>query len=122
GRWGVVALWLRSAWRIALVTCLWLLTLGAIAWGAFHTSWWIPPATPAVAYVPAGVLAMSYVSSQERSMRALLMKLYSGHVSKEIAELTWANRSSFLDGRRPLAQRVTVTVLFADLKGFSTIS
>ncbi len=50
-------------------------------------------------------------------MRAILMKLYSRHVSKEIAESIWANRDSFLEGHRPLAQKLTVTVLFTDLKG-----
>jgi adenylate cyclase len=55
-------------------------------------------------------------------MRNILMKLYSRHVSKEIAESIWANRDSFLDGNRPLAQKLVVTVLFTDLKGFSTLS
>lgn len=50
------------------------------------------------------------------------MHLYSRHVSKEIAESVWENRDSFLAGGRPLAQKVVVTVLFTDLKGFSTIS
>ena len=67
-------------------------------------------------------MVVSYVSSQERHMRAILMKLYSRHVSKEIAESIWANRDSFLEGHRPLAQKLTVTVLFTDLKGFSTLS
>ena len=72
--------------------------------------------------MPAAVLVISYVASQERSMRSILMKLYSRHVSKEIAESIWANRESFLDGHRPLAQKLVVTVLFTDLKGFSTLS
>src|SRR6266700_2924996 len=55
-------------------------------------------------------------------MRAVLMKLYSRHVSKEIAESICANRESFLDGQRPRAQKLVVTVLFTDLKGRSTIS
>jgi adenylate cyclase len=50
------------------------------------------------------------------------MKLYSRHVSKEIAESIWAHRDSFLEGHRPLAQKLVVTVLFTDLKGFSSIS
>jgi adenylate cyclase len=50
------------------------------------------------------------------------MKLYAGHVSKEIAEATWEDRHSFMDGGRPLAQKQVVTVLFTDLKGFSSIS
>ena len=50
------------------------------------------------------------------------MKLYSRHVSKEIAETIWENRNSFLEGQRPLAQKLVVTVLFTDLKGFSSIA
>jgi adenylate cyclase len=96
--------------------------LGGIAWLAFAAGWWILVVTPAVGYLPAAVLAVSYVSAQQRSMRVVLMKLYSRHVSKEIAESIWENRDSFLDGQRPLAQKLVVTVLFTDLKGFSTIS
>jgi adenylate cyclase len=79
-------------------------------------------AAPALAFVPSAALVTTYMIAQERSMRAILMKLYSRHVSKEIAESVWANRDSFLDGQRPLAQKLVVTVLFTDLKGFSTIS
>jgi adenylate cyclase len=119
---GAIAYWVRSPWRFALITVVCLAGLAGIAWMAFTIGWWIPVVTPAAAYVPAAVLAISYISSQERSMRNVLMKLYSRHVSKEIAEAVWANRDSFLDGRRPLAQKLVVTVLFTDLKGFSTIS
>lgn len=119
---GVIAYRVRSPWRFALISVICLLGLAGTAWMAFMAGWWIPVAAPAAGYLPAAVLAISYVSSQERSMRAILMKLYSGHVSKEIAEATWANRDSFLEAQRPLAQKLIVTVLFTDLKGFSTIS
>src|ERR1051326_2662949 len=117
-----IAYWVRSPWRFALISAICLLGLAGTTWLFFIAGWWIPVATPAAGYVPAAVLAISYISAQERSMRAILMKLYSGQVSKEIAELTWANRDSFLEANRPLAQKLVVTVLFTDLKGFSTIS
>jgi adenylate cyclase len=79
-------------------------------------------AAPAVAYAPAALLVTSYIAFHQRSMRGVLMKLYSRHVSKEIAESIWENRDSFLAGNRPLAQKLVVTVLFTDLKGFSTIA
>ena len=119
---GGIAYWVRSPWHFALSTVACLLGLGGITWIAFNMGWWIPIITPAVAYIPATALVVSYISSLERSMRAILMKLYSRHVSKEIAESIWANRDSFLAGQRPLAQKLVVTVLFTDLKGFSTIS
>ncbi len=119
---GAVGYWVRSAWRFAATVTLCLLGLAGIVWGAFALGWWIPAVTPALGFVPATALVVSYISAQERSMRSVLMKLYSRHVSKEIAESIWENRDSFLDGHRPLAQKLVVTVLFTDLKGFSTIS
>lgn len=119
---GAIGYWVRSPWRFALATGTCLLGLAGMAEMAFSSGWWIPAVTPAIGFVPAMALVVSYMSYQERSMRTILMKLYSRHVSKEIAESTWANRESFLDGHRPLAQKLIVTVLFTDLKGFSTIS
>jgi adenylate cyclase len=119
---GAIAYWVRAPWRFAAATFVCLLVLAASVWLAFVAGWWIPSVTPAVGYIPSTALVISYVAAQERSMRSVLMKLYSRHVSKEIAEAVWANRDSFLDGRRPLAQKLVVTVLFTDLKGFSTLS
>jgi adenylate cyclase len=119
---GAMGYWIRSPWRFSCIALACLLGLAVTGWQAFASGWWIPLVTPAVGFIPASVLAISYVSAQERSMRGVLMKLYSRHVSKEIAEAIWENRDSFLAGQRPLAQKLVVTVLFTDLKGFSTIS
>jgi len=119
---GGVGYRVRSPWRFGPESMGCLIALAAIVWFAFSNGWWLPLAAPAVAYVPAALLVTSYNAYQQRSMRNVLMKLYSRHVSKEIAEDIWANRESFLAGQRPLAQKLVVTVLFTDLKGFSTIS
>jgi adenylate cyclase len=119
---GAIGYRVRSPWRFGPESLACLLALGGIDWLAFSHGWWLPIAAPAVAYAPAALLVTSYIAFQQRSMRAVLMKLYSRHVSKEIAESIWANRESFLDGQRPLAQKLVVTVLFTDLKGFSTVS
>jgi adenylate cyclase len=118
----VIGNWVRSAWKIAVLTLVCLASLPAMVWFAFAAGWWIPLVGPALGFVGASALGVSYASSRERGMRSILMKLYSRHVSKEIAEETWANRESFLEGQQPKAQKMTVTVLFTDLKGFSTIS
>ncbi len=119
---GAIGYRVRSPWRFAATVVACLFSLGGAVWIAFSNGWWIPAVAPALGFMPAAALIVSYVSKQERSMRGVLMKLYSRHVSKEIAESIWANRESFIAGHRPLAQKLVVTVLFTDLKGFSTIS
>lgn len=119
---GGIGVWVRSSWRFAGVTIACLAGLAGSVWLAFSHGWWIPSVIPALGFTLATAFVVPYVSAQELSMRRVLMKLYAGHVSKEIAEATWENRHSFMDGQRPLAQKLVVTVLFTDLKGFSTIS
>jgi adenylate cyclase len=119
---GAIGYRVRSPWRFGPESAACLVVLSGIAWVAFSKGWWIPLAAPAVAYAPAALLVTSYIAFHQRSMRGVLMKLYSRHVSKEIAESIWENRDSFLAGNRPLAQKLVVTVLFTDLKGFSTIA
>jgi adenylate cyclase len=119
---GAIGYWARTPWRFAPLTLICVIGLPVIAWQAFSMGWWIPVVTPAVGLLCATALVTSFVSSQERFMRTVLMKLYSRHVSTEIAESVWQNRHSFLEGQRPLAQKLVVTVLFTDLKGFTTIS
>jgi adenylate cyclase len=119
---GFVGYRVQSPWRFVLDSLFWIIGIGASAWVAFSNGWWIPIATPAIAFVPASVLVTTYITAQERVMRAMMMKLYSRHVSKEIAESTWENRDSFLTGGRPRPQKLMITVLFTDLKGFSAIS
>jgi adenylate cyclase len=119
---GAVGYHVRSPWRFGPESLACLFAIGGIAWLAFTRGYWIPLAAPALGYAPSALLVTSFIAYQQRSMRNVLMKLYSRHVSKEIAESVWENRDSFLDGHRPLAQKLVVTVLFTDLKGFSTIS
>ncbi|HVK59234.1 MAG TPA: adenylate/guanylate cyclase domain-containing protein [Candidatus Kapabacteria bacterium] len=119
---GAVGYRFASLWRFSLENLVCVAVIAGAAALAFFKGWWIPVAGPALAYIPAVVIVTSFMTAQERSMRAMLMKIYSRHVSKEIAESIWANRDSFLEGHRPLAQKLVVTVLFTDLKGFSTIS
>lgn len=119
---GLIGYRVHSPWKFVFEGLFCFLVIVSVAWIAFSRGWWIPLVEPAVAFLPAAVLVTTYITAQERQMRAILMKIYSKHVSKQIAESMWANRESFLLGGRPLAQKLVVTVLFTDLKGFSTIS
>jgi len=77
---------------------------------------------PALTCLPTAALLTSYVSYEERRQRGLLMQMFSREVSPDIAKALWEQRDHFLEGNRPHPQKLTATVLFTDLKGFSTTS
>jgi adenylate cyclase len=112
----------RSPWRFVLLTGACLVALGACAWWGFHMGWWILFATPATAFLVSAIIVVSYVSYYEKAQHGLVMNLFSKHVSPEVAEAICAQAGEFLEGGRPRAQKLTATVLFTDLKGFSSLS
>jgi len=60
--------------------------------------------------------------AREKGQKEIMRKLFEKHVSPEVAEAVWQQRELFLEGGRPRSQKLIVTVLFTDLKGFSTVS
>jgi adenylate cyclase len=83
---------------------------------------WILSATPGTAFLVSAVVVVSYASYYEKTQRGSIMSLFSKHVSREVAETIWAQRDAFLEGGKLRAQEVTATVLFTDLKGYSSLS
>jgi adenylate cyclase len=119
---GAIGYRIRSPWRFALAILAGLLVLAIISWRGFMAGWWIPLMYPAAAFLPSWALVTSYISFQEHRSRGQLMKLFANQVSPDIAEALWEQRDAFLAGNRPRSQKLTATVLFTDLKGFSTTS
>jgi adenylate cyclase len=119
---GAIGYWMRSPVRFTASLVAGLAGLGGIGWIAFAAGWWIPIMWPALTCLPAAALLTSYVSYEERRQRGLLMQMFSREVSPDIAKALWEQRDHFLEGNRPHPQKLTATVLFTDLKGFSTTS
>lgn len=115
-------LWVRSPWHFAMTGSIGLLILFLSAYLAFLSGWWIPLVPPAISWsISAGVVT-AYMSNREKRQRVLLMQLFSRHVSAEIAEVIWRQRDQFLNGGRPCSQKLMATVLFSDLKGFTSVA
>jgi adenylate cyclase len=89
---------------------------------ALWRGWWLPLVPPALAASAAASIVTAHMSQQERVQRALLMQLFSRHVSPEIAETLWQRRAELFDEGRLRPQRAIVTVLFTDLQGFTAVS
>jgi len=119
---GLMVLWKRSFLHFFLLTIAGLLALGFISYFIFNLGWWIPLVPPALALLISASLVTAHMSHQEKVQRTILMQLFSKHVSKNVAETIWQQRDQFMDGGRPRTQKLTATVLFTDLKGFTTIS
>ncbi len=119
---GLIGFQVRSPWRFLAAIVLSMFLLAWTAERSFALGCWIPLATPAAAFLPAAGLVTSYISFQEYRNRNQLMKLFANQVSPDIAQALWDQREAFLAGTRPRSQQLTATVLFTDLKGFSSTS
>ncbi len=97
---GLVGLWLGGAF-------------------AYREGWWIPMVGPALAWVGSVGIIEVWTSGRERAQRALLMRLFSRHVSSEIADEIWRQRGAFFHNGRPRSQRLTATVLFLDIVDYT---
>ena len=118
----LVALRLFSPWRLALVLGGGLGCLILLVYWAFLSSWWIPLLTPGIAWVAAGSVATAWMSKRNRQERIMIMELFSQHVSREVADTIWTGREEFLQGGRLRPQKLSASVLFADLEGFTSVA
>jgi len=89
---------------------------------AFLGGWWIPVVPPALALVGSAIVITGYISNLERQDRQTVMQLFGRHVSPAIAQAIWRDRHLLLKQGRLLGRRMTATVLFTDIKDFSSIA
>lgn len=120
---GLLSLALRSPLRFGVAFCLGLAAIFATGHFGMSHRLWVPVVPPALAWVAASLLTVAYLSVLERKQRGQLMQLFSRHVSGEVANEIWKHHEEFLAGSgRPLPQRLDVTILFSDIRGFTSIS
>ena len=119
---GLLAYTIRSPWLLVpfltgIACVLWL-----INGRCFAHSIWLPLIPPMSGLLVSAGLVTAYMAWLEHSHRHALMNIFQRNVSRRIADDLWDRREEFSKGGRPVAQKITATVLFTDLKGFTTIS
>lgn len=119
---GVVGFSAHSAARFALVALASIAVLLAVSLGLFVQYIWLPLVAPLAGNVLSVTAVAALTAYQEKAQRAVLMRLFAKHVSGEIAEEIWRRREEFLAGDRPRAQQLVATVLFTDIRNFTTVS
>jgi len=96
--------------------------LASVCIAAFLLDWWIPAVSPALAAVGAAFASLAFATREEHAERNLVMDLFARNVGRRVAERLWEQREQFMEDGRPRAQRLTLTVLMADLKGYMAVS
>ena len=119
---GAVGLVVLAPLRFVLILAVGFVIISSSAFYAVTGGVWIPLVAPAIAWFTTSAVTTAYMSMQEKQQRAMLMQLFSCHVSPEVAETIWQERQQFLDGGRLRSQKLTMTSLFTDLEGFTTVS
>lgn len=120
---GLLGYGLRHPVRFGLAFALGIVAIYAAGQFGMVQRFWIPVVPPLLGWIAAALLNVTYLTVLERRQRDQLMQLFSRHVSGAVAEEIWNNHEAFLSGSgRPLPRRLEVTVLFSDIRGFTSIS
>ncbi|CAN1211233.1 Adenylate/guanylate cyclase with Chase sensor [Tumidithrix helvetica PCC 7403] len=94
--------------------------LSGAVYFAFLQALWLPFFPAFLGLIMANVLVIAYQLAIQQSERKVLMGIFSRHVSKELVNIIWENREKFLLEGRITGQEVYVTVLFTDMRNFSS--
>ena len=139
-------LWMSQPWQEWLWCLIWALWGGTIAWrvrqpvfltlsqvgvlvgvmaggyGIFLAQGWIPLMAPAIASVGSSSLVLAYQAQQSARQRQMMLTLLGQTASPEIAQALWENRDRLLKSGKLPGQKMVATMMFTDIKGFSTLA
>ena len=119
---GSLAWYLRHPLGLSLSGILSLGVLLGSSFGMFTQQGWVPVITPALAFVVTGGSVVAYRAYQSQRQQQIVMRLLGQNASPEIAEALWNSRDRLIKSGKLPGQKLIATVLFTDIKSFSTIS
>lgn len=117
-----LGLWTRSPTRMVVAVAGGALLIVAFGGGANASGYWVPIVPSLLAWPLAIAGVTAHRVGQERRERAVLMGLFRSQVSPEVAEAMWQRRAELLDTGRVRPQLLRATVLFSDIRAFTTLS
>jgi adenylate cyclase len=118
---GVMAAIFPQVWRNLIVSFSSIAMLLAFSYFIFvYFCFWLAYLPALLGLVVANVAVFAYQFAREQEERKQLMGMFSRHVSPELATVLWDNRQQFFKQGRIEGQEMYVTVLFTDMRNFST--
>ncbi|WP_036028245.1 CHASE2 domain-containing protein [Leptolyngbya sp. PCC 6406] len=119
---GTVAWRLRHPVAFALSQNGLLMALAAVGFSLFLQRAWVPIVAPTVGIVGTSGIVLAYQAQQSARQRQMMLMLLGQNTSPEIADALWENRDRLLKSGKLPGQKTTATMLFTDIRGFSTLA
>jgi adenylate cyclase len=110
----------RSPWFLTLAVAMVATVIVLSGWLFFKQNTWMPVALPMVGALATAGLVTSYISFFENRERRIIMQLFQRNSA--IAETIVQRRDEFMAGGRLIPKELTATILFTDLRGYSSLS
>lgn len=119
---GLAAISRRSMPRFVATTVEGFLLWGMATYVLFICGIWLPVMPALLSYLFCGGIAMTFMTFAERSDNKTILQIFSRHVSADVARMIMLNKDKILDGGRPISRKLTASVLFVDIRGFSKVA
>ena len=109
----------RAPWRLLVVVFFGEAVILGVAVWCFHRGTWVQVVPASFCLLGTAVIVGSYAAQLERENRNALDQIFADIVQKELARELWKRRDELFENGRLKPRRLTATLLFSDLKGFS---
>jgi adenylate cyclase len=119
---GSLAWQVRHPLKLGLGCSAMLIGLGATSFLWFIQAGWVPVVAPAIAAILTMGTIITHRAQQAHRQQQMVMTLLGQNTSKEIADALWHNRDRLIASGKLPGQRLVATMLFTDIKSFSSIS
>lgn len=119
---GGIAWWLRHPLVLGVSSVGILVVLGGAGFLLLTHHGWVPVMAPAIATIMAIGTVVAYRAQQAHRQQQMVMTLLGQNTSPEIADALWQSRDRLLESGKLPGKRLIATMLFTDIKGFSTLS
>lgn len=132
GEYGWIVFWGWLGIGLALIARhLWISVLGSVVLlggllgagvGLMGMAVWVPVIVPAIAFVMTSTVTTSLRLGQVQQQQMMTLRLLGQQTSPEIAQALWDERQRLTEEGRLPAQAITATILFSDIRNFTTLS
>ncbi len=120
---GATGAWIfRHPLALAISGTAFLGTVLGSSWILFLNAAWVPVFAPLIGCLMASGATIAYRGYQSGQQKQIVMKLLGQSTSPAVADALWNSRDTLLKDGKLSGQKVVATMLFTDLKNFSTIS
>ncbi|MBD2740099.1 adenylate/guanylate cyclase domain-containing protein [Coleofasciculus sp. FACHB-1120] len=118
----IAAWWLRHPVVLILGCGVGLGVLLGTCFYLFTQQGWVPLSAPVLGFILTSGVVITYRSYDAQQQQQIIMKLLGQNTSPEVAEALWKGRDRLLKSGKLPGIKLIATMMFADIKDFSTIA